>query len=357
MSSMNCYRVFVDKHLTPVVKITYTTILALTSIFVVTSNILLIFGILKNYGKKMTISKKLFLFLSASDMLTGVTTVPIQFAMALYGSKATCFLVRLQSFFNTLTPALSMLTILSISIVRFVSVVKPTFYKRHADSPWIFAVMGVQFLLAFLLALWYVTADTRLHLGSFLIFVTVFCCLSIGVSVLLNFVLFMKLMGNSYATSAVKDQKQKTYQKEATKTISIISAILTATYLPNGVMFALVGYYVNKDGSYDLYQIYIPWFFLLMVLNAGINSVVYMWRDNKISRYVKQVIPFKYCLSGRNTDTTELIRNNFNHLRVSIREPSIHSGTGGTSPLPPSRRADSENTPIYLVKIQPYVDN
>lgn len=336
-NTSKCFYVLQDDHLTPIVKITYSTILGLTSLFIIISNILLILGLRKNYRKKMTLSKKLFLFLSISDLITGLVTVPFQLSMVFFGSQATCFQVQLQAFFNTLTPALSMFTILTISIVRYVSVARPTFYKRNTNSRWIFVVLAVQFVFSTGMAVWYVTSTTRRHLGSFLIFVTLFCFAIIGSAVLLNIVLYIKLNSNSYSTS-VSDHKQKTYQKRVTKTIAIISVILSISYLPNGIVFGLVGYFVIVNGSYvDLYQVYIPWFFLPMVLNAGVNSVIYMWRDTKISRYLRMLFLTTFrCIKSKETvDGLNLIDNNkLHHLRVSIRETSVHSGTGGTSPRP-----------------------
>ena len=342
-SNSNCFHVLQDEHLTPTIKVTYSSILAAASIFIVISNLLLILGIRKTYRKKMTLSKKLFLFLSASDLFTGLVTVPLQLSMVFYGSKASCFQVRLQAFFNTLTPSLSMFTILTVSIVRYVSVAKPTFYKRNTNSPWIFVVLGMQFILSTVISIWYATATSRQHLGAFLIFVTLFCFLIIGGAVLLNIVLYVKLNSNFYSTSAVRDHKQKTYQKRVTKTVIIISVILTISYLPNGIVFGLVGYFVSAHGSHvDLYQVYIPWFFLPMVLNAGVNSVIYMWRDTKISSYLKMLILETLRCRKRNEeiDGLNLIHNNnLNHLRVSMRDTYEHSGTGGTSPKPLPRVA------------------
>ena len=345
-----CFYVMEDENLTPIIKIVYSSILGVTFLFIIISNLLLILGIRKSYRNKMTLSKKLFLFLSISDLFTGLITVPIQFSMVFYGSQATCFQVQLQAFFNTFTPALSMFTILTVSIVRYVSVVKPNFYKRNAHSRWIFAVLMVQFVLSAAMALWYVTATTRRHLGSFLIFVTLFCFAIIGSAVLLNIVLYIKLNSNSYSTTAVSNQKQKSYQKRVTKTIVLISVISSVSYLPNGIVFGLVGYFIIAQGSHlYFYQVYIPWVFLPMILNAGVNSVIYMWRDTKISRYLSMLIltTFRCSKTTEKVDGINLIdNNNFNHLRVSMKETSIHSGTGGgTSPRPLQRYLGGINNP------------
>ena len=263
---MNCFTVMLNITLT--MKICYVTTVTLISVFVVTSNSLLILGILKNYRQKMTISKKLFLFLSVNDLFTGCSAVPIQLVVVSYGSRVTCFLVKLQVFLSTFTPGISMLTILSISVVRYLSVAKPMFHMKHTDNPWIFIMIMGNSLIALSIALWYAMIATRGQLGWFLIFITGFCFSVIGGAVLLNIFLLIKLHTTPKLISAeVRDQEiKKKNQTSATKTIAIISVILTMCYLPNRIVFGIVGYFLMVNHSYlDMYNVFVPWFYLPMV--------------------------------------------------------------------------------------------
>ncbi|XP_066929027.1 sphingosine 1-phosphate receptor 2-like isoform X1 [Clytia hemisphaerica] len=278
-----CFHIMDEANMTPHFKVTYITSLAISFIFITIVNIFLIIGLKRAYAK-LTLSKKLFLYLSASDLLTGLVTIPYQGVMVIYGSSASCFQVHLQSFTNTFTPGLSMFIILTISIARYISVIKPTFFKSHANSSWVSVYMFGQIVLAGAGSIWYSTATTSIHLGSYLIFVTALCIFIIGGSIVLNVFLYLKLRSSHSST-------KKDYQKEVIKTLIIISVILSICFLPNGVVFALVGYYIIADtDNMELYTKLIPWVYVPILLNAGLNSCVYIWRDKKINRYLRRSI-------------------------------------------------------------------
>ncbi|XP_066929029.1 sphingosine 1-phosphate receptor 2-like isoform X2 [Clytia hemisphaerica] len=278
-----CFHIMDEANMTPHFKVTYITILAISFIFITVVNTFLVIGLKRAYTN-LTLSKKLFLYLSASDLVTGIVTIPYQGVMVIYGSSASCFQVQLQSFTNTFSPGLSMFTILTISIARYISVIKPTFFKSHANSSWVSVYMFGQIVLAASAAVWYATATTRVHLGSYLVFVTGVCFVVIGGAIILNVFLFIKLRSSH-------DSTKKDYQKEVIKTLIIISVILFICFLPNGVVFALVGYYIMADiDNMELYTKLIPWVYVPILLNAGLNSCVYIWRDKKINRYLRKSI-------------------------------------------------------------------
>ena len=281
--TVTCFHIMVEENMTPHFKATYIPTLAICFIFITIVNIFLIIGLKSAYAK-LTLSKKLFLYLSASDLVTGLVAIPYQTLMVIYGTKASCFQVHLQSFTNTFTPGFSMFTILTISIARYISVTKPTFFRRNANSSWVSVYMFGQVVVAAAASVWYATATTSIQLGSYLVFVTALCVFVIGGSIVLNVFLFLKLRSS-------QDSTKKDYQKEVIKTLIIISVILSICFLPNGIVFALVGYYIMADvNNLELYTKLIPWVYVPILLNAGLNSCVYIWRDKKINRYLRKSI-------------------------------------------------------------------
>ena len=285
---IQCLYILDHKHMEPIIRYLYISILVALTIFVSLTNIFLIIGLFKT-NNKLSLSKKLFIYLSFSDLFTGMVTTPYQLSMVVLGSNASCFQVDLQSFLNVFTPGLSMFTILSISIARYVSVDKPTFFRRNANSPWVFALMVGQVIIAIAAGIWYASAHDPIQLGSFLIGVTFFCFTTIGGAIVINVFLYRKLSNKSVGNMAQQQIKTQNYHKAVIKTLIIISIILSMCFLPNGVVFSVVGYSVLVGDTDHMYNIYIPWVYLPILFNAGVNSVVYIWRERKIARFIKSL--------------------------------------------------------------------
>ena len=80
-------------------------------------------------------------------------------------------------------------------------------------------------------------------------------------------------------------------QRNATNTLLLLSLILVLCYFPNGVAFGIIGYHViGQNTVKSVYRDYVPWAHIPMVLNAGINSFVYIVRNRRIKQHYSDII-------------------------------------------------------------------
>lgn len=296
-SNSECFYVFKDPFETSSQLVALLGVLIFTMFFIIITNILLIHGLratTKN-NKKLSLTKKLFVYLSSTDLFTGFVSVPFQIWMLIISKDASCTQTAIQAFVNAFTPALAMFTLLSISATRYLSVAQPNFYREHVRHPKVTIVLVLQAAAALGLTIWYVVAtqsNTHHLLGIFLIFVTFLCFGTIGTAVVVNFRLFFFLKKHNEHSMIVRGRETNAaYQTEVAKTLLLISLVLVLCYLPNGIAFSIVGYHVFRgDSQSDTYNYYVPWAHVPMLLNAGFNSLIYIRRNKNIYFYYKRLL-------------------------------------------------------------------
>ena len=284
-----CYRIFNEDRFNNWNRISLLSFLIFSFCFITISNILLIHG-LRQTNKTFSVTTKLFIFLSCSDLVTGLITCPIQILMLALGEQSPCLLVGIQAFFNAFTPLLSMFTLLTMSMLRYASMQRPL--KRTSEKNIYFSLL-LQASVALSLTVWYVTTSqesaTTKSLGIFLIVVTALCVIVNGASVAINVFLHFSLSKKRPIRKNSTVSRSK--QREATNTLLLLSIILVFCYFPNGVAFGIIGYHVMANNSLrTTYRDYVPWAHIPMVLNAGINSFVYIIRNRRIRNYYRDVL-------------------------------------------------------------------
>ena len=302
-SSKNCVYVFDDDLGKNASLLMLLGVFVICFFFITISNAMLIHGLRKT-NKVLSLTKRLFIYLSSTDLFTGFVTLPVQITSLVLSKNAPCWLVGVQAFVNAFTISLAMFTLLSISITRFVSVTRSTFYKKYARRKYVVGVLIIQAVVALALTAWYVIATqlSEQHLGVFLTSVTLLCAGTIGTSVVLNVRLFFYLKKHQQSNPFLKEhQRFNEYHMEVTRTLLIICVLLLACYLPCGIMYGVFGYYmiIGKHEAM-IYHIYVPWLHMLMILNAGLNASVYMLRNKKIIKY------YKLLLCQRKTEESNL---------------------------------------------------
>lgn len=194
---------------------------------------------------------------------------------------------------------MAMNTIFTMSILRYLSIEKP---MRKVSGHTQLLIFGLQFLLSLALTIFYVissqTVQLSIFLGIFMLIVTLMC---LGLSVsngALNGVLYMK-MKRRFETNTVNRMADSTdkltrrhiiNQKKAIGTLLLISTALVVCYMPNGVLFGVISFQIftnDSDTKSDLYSKYSPWGHVPMLLNAGLDSFIYIIRKRSIFCYYK----------------------------------------------------------------------
>ena len=97
--------------------------------FIITVNLLLIFGIIKTKRNTFTSSQILFLTLFVSDLTIGMVQLPMQTYSFMISHDPTCFEILLDTFFTTFTLSMSGTLLCVISLDRYIYVVHNNYYK------------------------------------------------------------------------------------------------------------------------------------------------------------------------------------------------------------------------------------
>jgi len=295
-----CYYVFQQNHITIEDNTVLVTLLLFMFFFIVTTNVLLMYGVrVTTKTKKLSRTKRLFLYLSGIDLFTGLVTIPYQISMIALGKNASCFQVGLQAFLNALTPILAMFTIFTMSVLRYMSIKNPMLV---IGSRRLLRWSLLQFFLVICLTVFYVISSqfpgSLKLMGTFMMIVTILCIglvITIGI---LNAVLYFSLasgfnrqsvirIGNFTSSSA---KRHILNQRKATETLLLISCALVICYCPNGIIFGVISLNMLTGKHQKSYATYSPWAHLPMLLNAGLDSFIYIVRKEKICKHYKRLL-------------------------------------------------------------------
>ena len=128
-------------------------------------------------------------------------------------------------------------------------------------------------------------------LGWFLIFAMLVCCGIMGSAVIINIHLLFYLRKHVRENMAVREKKHNMCQIKAKKTLLVISICLVVCYIPSEIVFNVIGNYIlKKDPRHKtMYNYYASWGHAMMILNAGVNSFIYMWRSRKVRNFYKKI--------------------------------------------------------------------
>uniref|UniRef100_A0A7M5WLJ5 G-protein coupled receptors family 1 profile domain-containing protein n=1 Tax=Clytia hemisphaerica TaxID=252671 RepID=A0A7M5WLJ5_9CNID len=287
-----CYHIFTSNTLSPDLLVFHTVLMAIIFLVIITTNVCMILGLL-NVNKRMTLSKKLFVCLSCSDLTTGLLTVPIQAITAVKASKASCRLIALQAFFNSSPTALTILFLLHVSFARYCTVKYTNSTICRLQKQFWKHVVLVEVLIAASCGLWYAfRASQTMHPvrhGGFILFCSLFVITALLSILVLNGRLLLTLSVHRKMTinHNINREKCRVYHRKAVKTIFILSIILIFCWLPVVISFALTaGFLFTSDERKRYYHYLIPWSYIPLVMNSGINSVIFIYRDKKIRSFL-----------------------------------------------------------------------
>ena len=291
----NCTHIFTREAFPNELFIVHTTFMVLMFFGIITSNISMIFGLLK-VNSQLTLSKKLFICLSCSDLITGLCTLPVQTITSYWREDASCALISTQAFFNAFPTSLSLFFLLHISFARYCTV-------KHANSQlcnfqrrfWKHFV-ALEITISFANGLWYSleASQTRNHFhhASFILFCSFFVVLILSMILILNGRLWDTLTTHRKftMTNHINEKRIVQSHRKAVKTIIILSVILVICYMPTVFSFSITaGFLFAKDPRAEFYHYLIPWSYVFLLMNSGINSCVIVVRDRKLRAFLKTI--------------------------------------------------------------------
>ena len=154
----------------------------------------------------------------------------------------------------------------------------------------------------------------------------------------------IKNIGIPGATASINNNNNKmsvkssrgTYHKRVSKTLAIMSFVVTLCYTPMAISFTVSGIFLlHRDyEKLAIIQIIIPWSQLVMTLNSALNSYFYIVRTKNMSMYYKKQLWDRMCCT--------LLRGKVRLVKRSIT-------TVGTSSPQRQQTTDkrTEKTEIY----------
>ena len=208
--------------------------------FVITFNLLLIFGIIKTKRNTFTSSQILFLTLFVSDLTIGMMQIPMQAYSFLISHDPTCFEILLDAFFTTFTLCMSGTLLCVISLDRYIYVVHNNYHKIIVTK-WALTITIVGVILTSIIwATLHVFFRARLEITKaakcyFVMSAYTGTVLSIDVALYAVLLTTVKITTKSSSVPQRIDSR-------LTKTIAVIVAIQVVTYFPLMILLSAATY-------------------------------------------------------------------------------------------------------------------
>ena len=253
---------------------------ALTLLFILTSNSLLLYGF---YKTKQTngFTNKMFIVMSISDLICGSIVIPMYFAN-IYISRDAKNCRQLSKAENSVYIFFSFpssINTMFLFIDRFVFIRYPFKYKQIFNKK---RTLALALFISYSISasLFALETDTlkTFYIAGLLILTIVFIT-----SITLNgFLVKYIRKQNKEIRRLSNTYMQSSYQKRATQTVMIITLVLVLTHLPQlGLLGSLFRY--NPHRKIDRSTIiYFHWARLLVLANAGLNAVIFISRSRPI---------------------------------------------------------------------------
>ena len=258
--------------------------------FIITVNLLLIFGIIKTKRNTFTSSQILFLTLFVSDLTIGMVQLPVQTYSFMISHDPTCFEILLDTFFTTFTLTMSGTLLCVISLDRYIYVVHNNYYKTIVTK-WslTITIFGV-ILTSIIWATLHVFFRARLE-------ITKVAKCYFALSAYTGTVLTIDVASYAVLLTKVKQTTKNSsipqrIDSRLTKTIAVIVAIQVMAYLP---FMILLSTFANEllnstDQRYiEKLNTDLLWTFLPCQINAIINSVIYLAKNDPMKRYYSKL--------------------------------------------------------------------
>ena len=275
-----------------------TLMISCFSLFIIITNLGLIIG-LKKTNMQLTLSQKLYIYLSLNDGIIGFVTLPYLFAVQ-FSSIDYCVLLSITRTLMMYTVNMSLGTFIVISILRNIAIRKP-FYKVKTKV--IYGVLVAwnceTLMISLVIFFTYHPKYTSYTLYCFSwLYIASYLLIEVLAIVTLN-LWSKRILTNQVPKLDEENETDKLKRKRNQKAVGILH-ILTIVYtictLPVSLYCYLGALLMMYNGSkflldtvYNLFSIiHIPVF-----LCSGFNALVYMLKDKKIRRYYSYRTCFK----------------------------------------------------------------
>ena len=266
--------------------------IAFNSAFIMSTNLALVIG-LKKTNKQLTLSQKLYIYLSLNDSVGGFVSLPYFFLKYVL-SIDYCVLLSISMSITMYTFSMSLGTFAVISILRSIAIRKPF---NKVKTKVIFGVLAAWNFVSIMMSLvsfftyhpkyasYTLYCFSWLYSGCFL-FIEVFSVVTLN---LWSKRVLMTQLSTPGHENEIDKYKRKRNQK-AVGMLNILTIVYTFCTFPVSLYYIFIGmlllWYTGNDKKlFDVVHDLFGFFHLLLYICSGFNALVYTIKDKNIRRY------------------------------------------------------------------------
>ena len=276
---------------------TFTVIdlaVALFSILILTTNLALVFGLRKT-NKTLTLSQKLYTFLSITDAAVGAISMPYLLAINLMGYN-TCTATAAGLVFTFYSFGVGMGTFFTISMLRNLAIRKPLLPISGRRVKIGLLLWNIYIVLKSVMTFFVYTPE---HTSKALSMIYWFI-ISILTTVEISLIAFLNIssrkdLARKRKHSLDKDLAalRKKRHNRAVVTLSLITLVYAVCFVPVSIFYFVLAVLVaqtdvNVSTVNTMNKAFVATH-LPMFLCSGFNALVYMFRNPDIRRYYKDM--------------------------------------------------------------------
>jgi len=261
---------------------------ASTLMFIIFSNVMLLYGLYKTKSTK-GFTNRMFIIISIQDLVCGCSVIPIYFA-GIYINLSLSSCAILNDYEHAIYTFCTISTTIctgALGVDRFVFIRYPFKHTIFIKTKTLWLIVIFSYFVSGMLELSSMYFDRFLSSVAILIIMIV-----IVVSVTLNVILVnyirrqtkeIRRLSNTYI--------QTSYQRKATNTVLIITTILVLFNLPQIILlFATFGGISYQKPQKGYIYIVHNWTRLLILINSGLNALIYIYRNQKAMNMYKKLL-------------------------------------------------------------------
>ena len=254
---------------------------ALTLVFILTSNSMLLYGLYKTKHTK-GFTNKLFMVMSISDIICGCIVIPVYFAnIYLVNDSDRCQqLSQIEGYVYIFFSFSSSVNTMYLSIDRFVFIRYPFKYKQIFEKKrTLVLALYISYSISTAFIILEADANEAFYICSLFLLAFVFV-----ISIALNVFLVKYIRKQNKEIRRLSNTyMQSSYQKRATQTVMVITLVLVLTHLPQvGLLSRFLGLKQHLRPLDRSAILYFHWARLLVLANAGMNASIFISRNKPI---------------------------------------------------------------------------
>jgi 7 transmembrane receptor (rhodopsin family). len=262
-----------------------------SSALICTTNLALIVGLRKT-NKTLTLSQKLYIFLSLTDAAVGAISMPYLVVITSLGYNS-CTAIAVGLVVSFYSFGVGMGTFFIISVIRNFAIRKPLQPVSGRRVKTALLLWNAYIVLKSLMTFFVYTPEhtSKILSSIYWFLISIITTMEISSIAILNF-FSKKELTQKRKQSLDKDlvALRKKRHHRAVVTLSLISLVYAVCFVPVSIFYFVLAYLVSQiDIDISIMNIAFVLTHLPIFLCSGFNAIIYMSRNSDITRYYKNI--------------------------------------------------------------------